>query len=422
MLPRAFIVTTVVSVAAVTAVVTGVSTRQSTPLGAPVSTAPKAATSLSPGHSGVQHPKLKGADATTTVLTATPAPTATATATPSPTPPPTTPVPSPTGTPTPTPTPTPDCIGSPLTSQSQVQPNTTYCGGVVVGRIVLANGDSWTGGDVSGAVAGQQQGAVQCGDPCTLINMNIHNNPSAFAGIYLPRNGVGPFLISGGRVSGSGSLGIGGSRSARLTISGVEIDHNGASANCGFEGGGFKGVNAGSRFTNNYVHDNNCVGVWYDGDAANNEIDHNRVDNNAGGGIFYEISNNATIHDNELSGNCPTEAGSLWGSLGGIGIASSYDVQVYNNTLTNNCNGIGESQQNRGTNIFTGGYRLLLNVDVHNNTVNGIVGAKGGAVVDAGGITVEQAAGYTGLSDPRLLLTWENNTFSNGASFCGLSC
>ena len=67
-----------------------------------------------------------------------------------------------------------------------------------------------------------------------------------------------------------------------MTISGVEIDHNGASASCGFEGGGFKGVNNGSRFTSNYVHDNNCVGIWYDINAANNEIDNNRVANNSG--------------------------------------------------------------------------------------------------------------------------------------------
>ncbi len=277
---------------------------------------------------------------------------------------------------------------------------------------MLANGDTWTGGEVSGAVAGSQQGAVQCGDPCHLYNMNIHNNPSAFAGIYLPSKGIGPFLISGGVVSYNGSLGIGGSRSAQLTVSGVEISHNGATASCGFEGGGFKGVNAGSRFTGNYVHDNNCVGIWYDGDAANNEIDHNRVDNNFEGGIFYEISNNATIHDNALSGNGfqgSTGCTSPW-SQAGIGIATSYNIIVYSNTLTGNCNGIGESQQNRRTNQLTGAPRLLQNVDVHNNTVNGAVNAKTGAVEDNG----------TVLSTRNL--TWANNTFLNGAIFCGLPC
>ena len=290
-----------------------------------------------------------------------------------------------------------------------MQPNTSYCGGIVHGQIVLANGDSWTSGDVSGAVTSQQRGAVECGNPCRLYNMNIHDNPGAFAGIYAQPNGVsGPFLVSGGRVTGSGSLGIGSSNSGQVTISGVEIDHNGASANCGFEGGGFKSTSSGSRFTGNYVHNNFCAGVWYDINAANNEIDHNRVDNNGHEGIMYEISQNASIHDNELSGNGFQTNGTgcvwLWG--GGVVIASSFNVQVYSNTLTNNCNGIGETQQNRTDS--TPPAHLLQNVDVHNNSISGA--GNTGAVADNG----------ANLSTRGLV--WSANTFSNGGNFCGLSC
>jgi Malectin domain/Right handed beta helix region len=304
-------------------------------------------------------------------------------------------------TPAPTATPTPGCSGPPLTSQSQVQPNASYCGGVVTGQIVLADGDSWTGGDVSGAVTGQQDGAVRCGNPCWLTNMNIHDNPNAFAGIYPTGSGTGPMTITGGRVTGSGSLGIGGGGVGQLTISGVEIDHNGATASCGFEGGGFKGINQGSRFTNNYVHDNNCFGVWYDINAASNEIDHNRVDNNSSGGIFYEIGQDASIHDNEASGNGGGACSWLWGA--GIGIASSFNVQVYNNTVANNCNGIGETQQTRTDS--TPPAHLLQNVDVHNNSISGA--GMTGAVADNG-------ADLTTRN-----LTWENNTFTNGAIFWG---
>jgi parallel beta-helix repeat protein len=309
----------------------------------------------------------------------------------------------------------PSCTGPTLTSQSQVQPSTSYCGGHATSRIVLASNDTWTGGEVSGVSSGFQQGAVQCGNPCTLINMNIHDNPNAFAGIYAPAGGYlsGPMTISGGRVSGSGSLGIGGSAVNNLTISGVEIDHNGASASCGGEGGGFKGINQGSRFTNNYVHDNNCMGVWYDISSDNNVIANNRVDNNADGGIFYEISFNASIHDNEVSGNGHGACTWLWGA--GIGVASSGGFQVYNNTLSNNCNGVGETQQNRGTSSITSGSIpvgtpfLLQNVDVHNNTVSG-ASSRTGAVADNG-------ANLTARN-----LNWSYNTLSNGASFCGLSC
>ncbi|MEO6858664.1 MAG: right-handed parallel beta-helix repeat-containing protein [Solirubrobacteraceae bacterium] len=262
----------------------------------------------------------------------------------------------------------PPCRG-PLTSQSQVQPNTSYCGGHATSQIVLAANDTWTNGEVSGASSGSQSGAVVCGTACVLDNMNIHDNPNAFAGIYV-RSGsetAVSMTITGGRVTGSGSLGIGGGGVPHLTITGVEIDHNGASANCDFEGGGFKGINHGSRFTNNYVHDNNCVGVWYDINAANNEIDHNRVDNNRDGGIFYEISQDAWIHNNEVSGNGADACSWLWGA--GIGIASSFNVQVYDNSLRGNCNGIAGTQQDRTDS--TPPAHLLANLNIRDNRVLG---------------------------------------------------
>jgi len=239
--------------------------------------------------------------------------------------------------------------------------------------------------------------------------MHIHDNPGAFAGIYMPDPGIGPNLVIGGRVTNSGSLGIGGSGVSGLTINGVEIDHNGAFADCGFEGGGFKGVNSGSRFTGNYVHDNFCPGVWYDINAKANEIDHNTIVNNGHEGILYEISQDASIHDNTVTGNGFQTNGIntcawLWG--GGIVVASSFNIQVYNNTLTNSCSGIGETQQKRTDS--TPPAHLLQNVDVHNNSISGT--GKTGAVEDNG----------ADLSTRNL--TWENNRFTNGATFCGLSC
>jgi parallel beta-helix repeat protein len=227
--------------------------------------------------------------------------------------------------------------------------------------------------------------------------MYVHDNPLAFYGIA----GGADSTITGGRVTGSGSVGIAGGSVDGLTISGVEIDHNGASANCGFEGGGFKaGAGTHQHLFNNYIHDNNCTGIWYDVGSNSNEIDHNRVDNNTDGGIFYEISFNASIHDNEVSGNGFGACSWLWGA--GIGVASSGGVQVYDNTLTNNCNGVGETQQNRGTPY------LLQNVDVHDNSIGG--SGRTGAVEDNG----------ANLSTRNL--TWESNTVNNGATFCGLSC
>ena len=303
-------------------------------------------------------------------------------------------------------TPTTRPCSGPLTSQSQVRPNTSYCRGHSTSRIVLADGDSWTGGEVSGVSTGQQQGAVQCGNPCTLIDMNVHDNPNAFAGIYAPPGDhpSGPLTIRGGRVTGSGSLGIGGSSVNQLTISGVEIDHNGASADCGFEGGGFKGINRGSRLTNNYVHDNNCVGIWYDINATNNEIDHNRVDNNMDGGIFYEISQNAWVHENEVSGNGAANCSWLWGA--GIGIASSFNVRVYGNILRGNCNGITGTQQDRTDS--TPPDHVLANLSVHDNRVAGP-----GKI----GVAADNGADLTTRN-----ISFVNNSYSGGTQVCVFSC
>ncbi|MFI5313137.1 MAG: right-handed parallel beta-helix repeat-containing protein [Candidatus Dormibacteria bacterium] len=308
--------------------------------------------------------------------------------------------------PTPSPTPPPQgCSGPALTSQSQVQTNTSYCGGRSTSRIVLANGDTWTAGEVTGATSGSQQGAVQCGNPCTLVNMSIHDNPGAFAGIYMS---AGRVTIIGGRVSNNGSLGIGGSRADPLTISGVEIDHNGASATCGYEGGGFKGVNHNLHFFDNYVHDNNCPGVWLDINAANVQIDHNRIINNAHEGIFYEISQDASIHDNDVEGNGFRTNGNgcawLWG--GGITIASSFNVQVYGNTVRGNCNGITGTQQNRFDSSPPA--HLLLNLSVHGNSVTGA--GKSGTVADTGADLTTRNILFAG------------NSFGGGAVFCGLVC
>jgi parallel beta-helix repeat protein len=288
-----------------------------------------------------------------------------------------------------------------------VQANTTYCGGRATSQIRLASGDTWIGGEVTGVTAGIQQGAVECPSNCTLVNMNVHDNPGAFAGIDLTGGGTKTNVtISGGRVTGSGSLGIGGGGVDGLTIHGVEIDHNGASANCGFEGGGFKGgATHHLHFFSNYVHDNGCSGVWLDINSANNEIDHNRVDNNSQGGIFYEISQDASIHDNEVSGNGHgSGCGWLWNA--GIGIASSFNIQVYGNTVSGNCNGIAGTQQNRTDSAPPA--HLLANISVHDNRISS--SGKTGAVADNG-------ADLTTRN-----IVFANNSFGAGASLCGLSC
>jgi parallel beta-helix repeat protein len=316
----------------------------------------------------------------TATASPTPTPSATPTLTPTPTATPTpTPTPTATATPTPTPTPTPPpgCTGVALTSQSQVQPNTSYCGGTVNSAISLATGDTWTNGTASNVNTGSnlQAGVITAHANDTLVNMTVGPNPSGGRGVDVEGNGV---TITGGHFFSTSTLGIGESTFSSLTISGIEADHNGTAANCGWEGGGFKGVGSYTSITNSYFHDNPCTGIWFDIDAANDTIANNRVINNGHEGIFYEISSNASIHDNVVTGNGFQTNGNgvcawLWG--GGITLASSYNVNVYNNTVSNNCNAITMTQQNRGAG------RILANDTVHNNVVTG---GKSGVVQDDG--------------------------------------
>jgi parallel beta-helix repeat protein len=270
---------------------------------------------------------------------------------------------------------------------------------------VLASGDTWTKGEVTGTSSAHQEGAVQCASSCTLVDMNVHDNPNAFAGIYL---GTGAVTIAGGRVTDNGSLGIGGSQADPLTISGVEIDHNGARADCGREGGGFKGVNEHLHFFGNFVHENNCKGVWLDINSANVEIDHNRIANNLHEGIFYEISHDGLIHDNDVEGNGFKTDGStcswLWG--GGITIASSFNVQIYRNVVRGNCNGITGTQQNRSDS--TPPAHVLADLSIHNNSV--IASGKSGAAQDNG---VDLATRN---------ITFAHNAIGGGSTFCGIGC
>ena len=64
-----------------------------------------------------------------------------------------------------------------------------------------------------------------------------------------------------------------------------------------------------------------------------------------GEGIFYEISQDATIRNNALYRNGFAASGWYWD--GGITVASSSNVEVYGNRLSGNYNGITGTQQDR---------------------------------------------------------------------------
>jgi hypothetical protein len=94
----------------------------------------------------------------------------------------------------------------------------------------------------------------------------------------------------------------------------------------------------------------------------------------------------------------------LWG--GGITVASSFNIQIYDNTLSGNCNGITGTQQNRPGNTPLA--HLLENISIRNNLIAG--SGKTGVGADNG-------------AD---LTTWKivfaNNSYQAGMVLCEFAC
>jgi len=185
-------------------------------------------------------------------------------------------------------------------------------------------------------------------------------------------------------------------------------------------GGKFWDTN-GLMVTHNYSHDNHGPGLWDDFNNINVTYAYNWIENNSLGGIFHEISYNASIHDNVLRndarlGTCPG-----WMFCSEIGIADSGgvnggSVEVYNNSITvlssQAGNGIGLIQQNRGTGSY--GEWLTQNVHVHDNTVD----QSNPAYVDSNG----NLYGLTGAVQDvgsNAIFASRNNTFQNNTYILG---
>jgi parallel beta-helix repeat protein len=83
-------------------------------------------------------------------------------------------------------------------------------------------------------------------------------------------------------------------------------------------------------FRNNFVHHNRRDGIWFDGDNVGSIIEENRVEDNPGSGIFYEISGGGVIARNVVRRS----------GEHGVFISTSRDVEIYMNSLEDNVRGI----------------------------------------------------------------------------------
>jgi hypothetical protein len=203
-------------------------------------------------------------------------------------------------------------------------------------------------------------------------------------------------LVSGNYLHHNGQMGVGGTGN-NVTVTNNEISFNNTVGYSWAWAGGAKFIQVvGLSVTKNYSHDNFGAGLWTDIENSNVDVSFNTLSNNRGAGIIHEISYNATIHDNTISndGIDPRGTGPWWG--GGIIVANSSGVQVYNNTLTNCQNGIIGQSKNRG-NGSNGLPYLLEDDSVYNNKITQTTGV-------AAGIVKNYPTG-------NLIYTGSNNTF-----------
>jgi len=212
-----------------------------------------------------------------------------------------------------------------------------------------------------GAIQSQEPGDGALGSNWTITNVEV----SGAHGVGI-RTGDRT-TIRGAFVHHNGQLGITAAGSGDLLIEDSEIANNNiAGFRWAWEAGGVKVTNStGVVFRGNSVHDNTGPGLWADIDTVDTLYENNHVADNSGPGIYHEISGQAVVRHNVVERNGSDDSSWLWGA--GILIAASSDVEVYENTLTDNGNGIAGIQQDRGEGSH--GLRLLSGLNVHDNTI-----------------------------------------------------
>jgi parallel beta-helix repeat protein len=206
-------------------------------------------------------------------------------------------------------------------------------------------------------------------------------------------HGVGVGLGDAGTLSGNfihrqGQLGFGAWGTGSI-VSDNEIAFNGvAGYSSEWEAGGAKSwMTERLTLTRNHVHGNMGPGLWTDGGNIHTTYEHNQITDNWGAGIQHEISYDATIRHNEISGNGRRHKGWAWEA--GIQIQSSGGkqlIEVAHNVVTANANGIVliDSGDRAEETPAPHGPHVVQNVWVHDNEVTMLTGETTGAVEDTG--------------------------------------
>lgn len=230
----------------------------------------------------------------------------------------------------------------------------------------------------------------------TVRDVTVRDNHGA--GIRL-----GPGMtIDGCLVANNGQIGIAGdgvnlieggdNYAAPVTIRNCEITGNGMlDFRWNWEAGGvkIKHAEAGATVVDNWIHDNGGTGLWFDSDDVGVTARSNLVESNGRYGIFTEVTfGPSLLLWNTVRGNGPSTPDAGLNAGVGIFVASSGDVDVRGNLVTDQALGILLLGQDRGTSSRIGRARLLHDVVVEDNRVEatiaaGIIDRLDGAVLEA---------------------------------------
>jgi parallel beta-helix repeat protein len=206
----------------------------------------------------------------------------------------------------------------------------------------------------------------------SVIQNDIHHNTGGV------RLGDG-MQVLGNHIHHNRQTGIMGQGDGAL-VEGNEVDHN--NADLGFdpaespetyEAGGMKiTYSTGITIRLNHVHHNGLAGIWMDLDNIDVLIEGNRVEDNLGQGIYYEVSYRGVIRDNMIARN---GARGGWYHRGGVVVSASSDVEVTGNQILDNSMGVIGSQTERGSGAH--GPHWLANLRVHGNVIHQQSGVSG---------------------------------------------
>jgi hypothetical protein len=233
-----------------------------------------------------------------------------------------------------------------------------------------------------GAIENRQITPYAAGSGWRILDNEVRLNHGVGIGF------AGTSTVTGNFVHHQGQLGLG-SWGTGSMISNNEISFNNtAGYSTDWEAGGSKSwMTEHQTLAHNYIHDNMGPGLWSDGGNIDSTYEYNKITDNWCAGIQHEISYDAAIRYNEISGNGRRHKGWAWDA--GIQIQSSGGtnlIDIAYNVVTGNANGITvlDSGGRANDQPAPHGPHIVQNVWVHDNTITMLAGQATGAVEDTG--------------------------------------